>query len=72
MLSIIANAASGVDVLGAAMIREIGAENTEGWQPSLDGIIRALKSELLMPLRALNECDLTVTMGNNAANVFSW
>lgn len=50
-------------VLSKAFLREVGAVDTDDWQPKVAGILAALRAELLMPLRALNECDLTKTMG---------
>eukprot|EP00192_Tetraselmis_astigmatica_P011853 CAMPEP_0117681788 /NCGR_PEP_ID=MMETSP0804-20121206/19205_1 /TAXON_ID=1074897 /ORGANISM="Tetraselmis astigmatica, Strain CCMP880" /LENGTH=397 /DNA_ID=CAMNT_0005491641 /DNA_START=241 /DNA_END=1434 /DNA_ORIENTATION=- len=56
--------ASFAHVIRAAFLREIGvdAAAASNWGFSLQGLHAALKSELLMPLRALNECDLRVTM----------
>ena len=37
----------------------------QGWIPSTAGILEALQGELLMPLRSLNECNLSRTFGGS-------
>ena len=39
-----------------------------GWKHNLTAVRKALQHELLMPLRALNECDLTSTMAGGAGS----
>mmetsp|Transcript_1283 Transcript_1283/g.1866 ORF Transcript_1283/g.1866 Transcript_1283/m.1866 type:complete len:469 (+) Transcript_1283:273-1679(+) len=54
----------------ATFIDEIGAGKGKGtptseWRPNLPAVRAALAAELLTPLRALTECDLTSTMGGS-------
>ncbi|CAE7816261.1 unnamed protein product [Symbiodinium sp. CCMP2456] len=47
-------------LLTAALGREVGAspEEVARWKPTLSSLRRLVESELLMPLRALHECDI--------------
>lgn len=51
-----------------AFVGEIGlqAEEPAATAATFDGVAAALEAELLLPLRALNECDIRCTMSGNA------